>query len=669
MKRVLLHTSTAALCACFLWLCAPPARAQYVALTSSVVHDTGSNEVVGTSRTEMDYYTAIYYQAAVLGKIIRQSDGAELAAVNGYSSPGYNNTAAVQTRAGASVGTDYRLDSLHHVLPLSNNYCTFTRYDYYGYSNHAVYNPTNYGSAFTVHYAGYQPACVQGWIYMGKTTQSVRAAGLNISITSPRVSGNLHATRQSALLGGDVTIRINPNQGGGTTSWSIGGPHQRVSTSPDGTSVVVRWTSHGLYNVTATYSLNGMSTHAGFDVNVVVPTLSGFSGEQVADRIASSEECAALPHHFPAYVLGCPEAPSDINPRHVPGIKYVATATVAPILYLSDPAQSGIKVVQLMSSLRKAVYYGQVRCETARAAEPDAQSGWQLDTQDPYSASTVRRFSESNALTTRGSDWPGEELARLPDAYSVFDAFYVDEHAEVYVVYFTGSDPSNPVFQRPLGFDTNSVAHLPWRWGGRVLFSQSIFATQGYELQSDTPTGAVSAQSRPSMRPYSGNAGLLRYSRCPPDGPYPTDNMIDGSKYFVRQQYLDFFGREPDQMGWDFWRSNITGCVFDTDCFDRKRVDVTRAFFFSGEFIQQHPELGGPRGTHAYNVAFVKQCYYVYLRRTCDPEFCDPPGFNYWVGELDKTNPDAGDWKYNNMIRAFIVSGEYRSRFPAHPAV
>ena len=38
-------------------------------------------------------------------------------------------------------------------------------------------------------------------------------------------------------------------------------------------------------------------------------------------------------------------------------------------------------------------------------------------------------------------------------------------------------------------------------------------------------------------------------------------------------------------------------------------------------------------------------------------------GFNFWVTKLDSTNPDAGDWKYNEMIEAFLDSIEYRARF------
>jgi hypothetical protein len=141
-------------------------------------------------------------------------------------------------------------------------------------------------------------------------------------------------------------------------------------------------------------------------------------------------------------------------------------------------------------------------------------------------------------------------------------------------------------------------------------------------------------------------------------------NPIDDARTFVDAHYWDFFDHPPDQGGLDFWTGQITQCGSDDACVDRKRVDVARAFFFSGEFINMHPELNGPRGTHDYNAAFVLQCYRTYLRREPNaPPDNNYDGLNFWVNKLDSSNPDAGDWKYNEMIRAFILSTEYRDRF------
>ena len=72
-----------------------------------------------------------------------------------------------------------------------------------------------------------------------------------------------------------------------------------------------------------------------------------------------------------------------------------------------------------------------------------------------------------------------------------------------------------------------------------------------------------------------------------PNGPKPLScaNPIDDARFFVRQHYIDFLGREPDQGGWDFWTNQITSCsATDTGCRGSRRVQVSKAFFLSIEF-------------------------------------------------------------------------------------
>lgn len=59
-------------------------------------------------------------------------------------------------------------------------------------------------------------------------------------------------------------------------------------------------------------------------------------------------------------------------------------------------------------------------------------------------------------------------------------------------------------------------------------------------------------------------------------------NPIDGTAFFVRQQYLDFLGREPDPAGYAAWQALINGCApGDTTC---DRIHVSSGFFRSPEF-------------------------------------------------------------------------------------
>src|SRR5205085_726364 len=65
-----------------------------------------------------------------------------------------------------------------------------------------------------------------------------------------------------------------------------------------------------------------------------------------------------------------------------------------------------------------------------------------------------------------------------------------------------------------------------------------------------------------------------------------TANPLDTTEYFVRQQYVDFLDREPDEAGLTFWVNNIESCGADDNCRAAKRTDTSAAFFLSIEFQQ-----------------------------------------------------------------------------------
>ncbi|HLN97088.1 MAG TPA: S8 family serine peptidase [Pyrinomonadaceae bacterium] len=239
-------------------------------------------------------------------------------------------------------------------------------------------------------------------------------------------------------------------------------------------------------------------------------------------------------------------------------------------------------------------------------------------------------------------------------------------------------------------------------------------------------------------------------------------NAIDTADYFVRQHYVDFLGREPDESGFNFWSDQILECGADASCVERRRINVSAAYFLSIEFQQtgglvdglyrvsygrralyaefmpdtalvahevvvgqgdwaqqleankqsfvaawiERPEFravydglaadtfvdrlitntggsfSGDRNalvdglnsgalTRAAvlrqvvendgfaraksNQMFVMMEYFGYLRR--DP---DEAGYQFW---LNKLNQFAGNFEQADMVKAFLVSGEYRGRF------
>jgi hypothetical protein len=61
-------------------------------------------------------------------------------------------------------------------------------------------------------------------------------------------------------------------------------------------------------------------------------------------------------------------------------------------------------------------------------------------------------------------------------------------------------------------------------------------------------------------------------------------NPLDTPEYFVRQEYVDILGREPDEAGFNFWSDKIIACGVDAGCLSTQRTDVAAAFFISQEF-------------------------------------------------------------------------------------
>jgi hypothetical protein len=247
------------------------------------------------------------------------------------------------------------------------------------------------------------------------------------------------------------------------------------------------------------------------------------------------------------------------------------------------------------------------------------------------------------------------------------------------------------------------------------------------------------------------------------------DNSIDDTETFVRQHYVDFLAREPDEAGLAFWIDNVDSCGEDAACREVKRIDTSAAYFLSIEFqetgyfvhrfykasfgrrpllaefladkhaigegvvvnspgwtelLEENKQafvddwigrvgftliydsltnaqfvdtlIGNTEATFSetdrdsyvdvlstgaltrtqvlrliveneafatseYNAAFVEMQYFGYLRRNPqDPPNTDLSGYNFW---LNKLNEFGGDFRRAEMVKAFLVSSEYRQRF------
>ena len=115
--------------------------------------------------------------------------------------------------------------------------------------------------------------------------------------------------------------------------------------------------------------------------------------------------------------------------------------------------------------------------------------------------------------------------------------------------------------------------------GKFFVFNSLTYGTGNHTVQVLVRDDTPAVKSDPSQLLSDTRSWTVSVSDS---GPQP--NAIDNTRFFVKQHYNDFFFRDPDQSGWDFWTNNIDSCGADAQCREVKRIDTSAAFFLSIEF-------------------------------------------------------------------------------------
>src|SRR5439155_26272140 len=113
---------------------------------------------------------------------------------------------------------------------------------------------------------------------------------------------------------------------------------------------------------------------------------------------------------------------------------------------------------------------------------------------------------------------------------------------------------------------------------GAALMNEIDYANLCAALTAQNQIGAVKASLQRAIDYLELANVLMLYGNV--------SNPIDYAQFMVRQHYVDFLGREPDEAGRAFWTKQITDCGKDAACGDLMRVDVSAADFLSLEFQQ-----------------------------------------------------------------------------------
>ncbi len=149
--------------------------------------------------------------------------------------------------------------------------------------------------------------------------------------------------------------------------------------------------------------------------------------------------------------------------------------------------------------------------------------------------------------------------------------------------------------QLSVNLSGNQDVDLFVRFGQRITVSGGAVVA---DFKSESLTGnesiTITPSSSPALQPGTYFIAVANYGpgaasftlTATVTGGQPTTNPIDNPGFFVRQHYLDFLNRVPDQAGLDFWTAQITSCGTDAGCIEVRRVNVSAAYFLSNEFQQ-----------------------------------------------------------------------------------
>jgi hypothetical protein len=138
-------------------------------------------------------------------------------------------------------------------------------------------------------------------------------------------------------------------------------------------------------------------------------------------------------------------------------------------------------------------------------------------------------------------------------------------------------------------------------------------------------------------------------------------NPLDTPEYFVRQQYLDFLGREPDQAGLAYWVEQINTCNGDAGCIRARRIAVSNAFFHEQEY-----QRTGSYVFRLYRAAFGKS------QAHSNPDSANPTEAqrlpSYAAFAVDRGRVVGGATLAQSQLdlaNAFVQRREFVDRYPA----
>ena len=124
---------------------------------------------------------------------------------------------------------------------------------------------------------------------------------------------------------------------------------------------------------------------------------------------------------------------------------------------------------------------------------------------------------------------------------------------------------------------------------GRIIFApgeetRTIPVLISEDAYAEEPESLV-VELTPGPFAIAGTPRTMKLQIVDDDATDGATNPIDDDATFVGQHYHDFLNRHADPDGQAFWTARLEECGGVAACLDRRRVEVSAAFFLSEEFL------------------------------------------------------------------------------------
>ena len=377
-----------------------------------------------------------------------------------------------------------------------------------------------------------------GYLFRFKLTSDRLHISTSDSRLADRVADNLDkfdiTESESLLVGRDFGITTD------------------IETAPNGNLFVVSNTNNAVYEISAkaptifTAALNGAQE--------TPPT--GATATGTATLLLSPDETTAK-ISLSFTTLSSAETAAHIHGPAAQG----ASANVLFPLPLGQFSDYQISLTpDQVQDLKNGLFYVNVHTANFPNGEIRGQFG------SSPSASTVQ-FSASNYSVNESGGNALIVVTRFGDTSTAATVDFTTSNG-------TASDRSDYTF------NAGTLRFAPGETSKAFLVSVTddlyVEGNEALNIVLSNPTGGIFMAS-----PATATLTILDN-----DTAQPTTNSIDDAGVFVRQHYLDFLNREPDEGGLAYWTARINECGSDQSCMVRRRSEVSAAFFIEQEFQQ-----------------------------------------------------------------------------------